>query len=194
MMFENNKLGKMVFEDDYFLVLDKEPGINSVAISPLICHRLDKNTSGLLIIAKNKSIKKKIQEQFKKRAVKKKYLVLVLGRLEGKEMNEGFIFRNRKDKSKRKFISSFNINNFKISGKEHERYSKTKFQGKKIYFFEIFKKESQKELNYFSLIEAWPKTGRTHQIRLHLQSLHHPILGDNLYGGKIKRRVWPEND
>ncbi len=187
-LFGKNKTAR-IFNNKDFFVIDKSPGENSTDISSLICHRLDRDTSGLLIIAKNKKTKKNIQAQFKKRKVLKKYLALVLGKTEPKFKVEGFIFRDKKKKEKRKFIPSFEISDFQVSGKEHERYSETKFKTLKIYHKNIFTKPEQKDLNYFSLIKAQPITGRTHQIRLHLQNLQHPILGDDLYGGKIVKEI-----
>ncbi len=186
-LLEKNKT--IIFDSKDFFVIDKLPGENSIDISPLICHRLDRDTSGLLIVAKNKKTKKNIQTQFKKRKVKKKYLALVLGKTESKFKVEGFIFRDRRAKEKRKFTPSFEISDFKISGKKHERYSETEFRTLKVYHKNIFTKSEQKNLNYFSLIEAKPISGRTHQIRLHLQNLKHPILGDDLYGGKIMKEI-----
>ena len=188
-MLGKNRFGKIIFEDKDFFILDKSSGQNSTDISPLICHRLDRDTSGLIIIAKNEKTKEIIQEQFKKQKVEKKYLALVLGKAESKFGVEGFIFRDRRKKEKRKFLPSFEISGFKVSGKKHEKYSKTKFRALKVYYKNIFTKPVQKDLNYFSLIEAVPVTGRTHQIRLHLANLQHPILGDDLYGGKIMREV-----
>ena len=184
-----NKFGKIIFEDKDFFILDKFSGINSTDISPLICHRLDRDTSGLIIVAKNKKTKEVIQEQFRKKKISKKYLALVLGKVEPKFKVEGFIFRDRKAKEKRKFIPSFEILDFEISGKKHQKYSETKFKRLKVYQQNIFPKPDQRDLNYFSLIQAMPITGRTHQIRLHLQSCHQPILGDDLYSGKIMKKV-----
>jgi len=184
---------RILYEDKYFLIYDKEPKVNSLAISPLICHRLDKETSGILIIAKNQKIKEEIQKQFKNKTIKKEYIALVLGKFdliaERRVIVEGFIIRDKKNYQKRKFIPAFQIKNFSITGRKNERYSKTKILPQQIFEKQIFKKANQKDLNYFSLIKAYPETGRTHQIRLHLASIHHPVLGDNLYGGKIMKKI-----
>ena len=112
-----------------------------------------------------------------------------MGRTELKFEIEGFIFRDKKLSDKRRFVPGFEINDLKISGKSNQRYSKTIFKTLNTNFFPIFSKPSQKDLNYFSLVEAEPITGRTHQIRLHLSNQHHPILGDDLYGGKIVKKI-----
>lgn len=187
MLLKNKKtdFGKVVYENKSLFVIDKKSGIRSEEISKLICHRLDKDTSGLLIVAKNQKTKDFIQKQFKKREIKKEYIALVLGKIQDKETVEGYIFRDNKAKEKRKFQPSFNIKNFNISGKNHERYSKTEIIPVQNFHINLFKNSSRKDLNYFTLVIAKPITGRTHQIRLHLAYLHHPILGETLYGGKI---------
>ena len=70
---------KIIYQDNYLKIINKPAGIISTQISPLICHRLDKETSGLLIVAKNSEIKREIQRQFKARQAKKVYLALVSG-------------------------------------------------------------------------------------------------------------------
>ena len=185
-LLEKNRI---IFKDDDLIIYDKPNGINSFELSKLICHRLDKDTSGLLIIAKHKSIKNKIQQQFKERIVNKKYIAIVLGKVKEKETIEGYIFRDKKTLNKRRFMPYFQIENFKISGKNNERFSETLIVPGQILDKNIFKKQDQKDLNYISQIDVYPKTGRTHQIRLHLASTHHPILGDNLYGGKIIKEI-----
>jgi RluA family pseudouridine synthase len=185
-LLEKNKI---IFEDEYLIIYDKPSGINSEDISPLICHRLDKETSGLLIVAKNENVKEKIQLQFKKRTVKKKYVAIVSGEIKGKEEIEGFVFRDKKNYQKRRFTPGFQMSDFKISGKQNERYSKTLIVPGQIIEKKIFKNSSMKDLNYISFVDAYPETGRTHQIRLHLASIHRPILGDNLYGGKIIKKI-----
>lgn len=184
-----SKYGKIIYNDRNFYVIDKKSGIKSEDISSLICHRLDRDTSGILIVAKNKKTKEIIQQQFKNRKVKKRYLALVIGKTDDRFLVEGFITRDRKRLNKRKFQAGFEILNYQFTNKKHERFSKTDFKILKIYHHKIFKRPGQDGLNFVSLIEAWPETGRTHQIRIHLASLNHPILGDNLYGGKIMREV-----
>jgi 23S rRNA pseudouridine1911/1915/1917 synthase len=127
---------------------------------PGIVHRLDKNTSGLLIIGKTLEAVEDLKRQFKNRIVKKTYLALVHGRVE-KERGQIKGRLNRHPTLRSKFIVS-------EEGKEAETLYRV---------LERFKTAT--------LLEVEPLTGRTHQIRVHLSFLGHPIVGDKLYGGKM---------
>ena len=123
---------------------------------PGIVHRLDKDTSGLIILAKNQESFIFLKELFKNRKVKKEYVALVYGSTPEKGIIEAPIGRNPKNKIKRALISS----------------------GKKAY-------TSYERLALFdnkSLLKVNIKTGRTHQIRVHLSSIGHAIVGDKMYG------------
>lgn len=184
-MIHNSRI-KIIFEDNYLKVIDKPAGIVSSKISPLICHRLDRDTSGLLIIAKNERVKERIQAQFKAHKVKKEYLALVLGALpQEKGGLEGYIVRHKKKESKRRFIQALD---FSVKEK-HKRLAVSKYQLIKKYFKELFKNPSQKDLNNFSLVKIRIFTGRTHQIRAQFGSIHHPVVGDKLYGGKLMQKI-----
>jgi len=130
-----------------------------------IVHRLDKETSGILIIAKNNLAFENIQRQFKDRVVKKTYLALAHGKivpLSGEiDVPVGRLPWNRKQ---------FGI----FPG---GRESKTLYQVKKYY-----KNSSNKEL--LTLVELYPQSGRTHQIRVHLKYIGHSIFSDFLYAGR----------
>ena len=129
---------------------------------PGIVHRLDKDTSGLILIAKNNSAHNILSEQFKNRKVKKEYYALTWGLWEEKEGQiDEPLQRDRKDPTR--FCISLN-------GKK----SITKFQ---VY----------KEFQHCSLMKFFPKTGRTHQIRVHSANLGHPIFGDEKYGGGLSK-------
>jgi 23S rRNA pseudouridine1911/1915/1917 synthase len=129
---------------------------------PGIVHRLDKDTSGLILIAKSNSAHNILSEQFKNRQVKKEYYALTWGLWKEKEGQiDKPLQRDRKDPTR--FCISLN-------GKK----SVTKFQ--------VFK-----EFQHSSLIKFFPKTGRTHQIRVHSASLGHPIFGDEKYGGGLSK-------
>ncbi len=176
---------KIIYEDSEILVINKASGVviyptsdyhkgtlaNAIAshtnkilpgekTRPGIVHRLDRGTSGCLVVAKTESALKFLQEQFKKRSVSKKYLCLVSGKLtpENGEIN----LKIERD--------PFTIKKWRVgpNGKE----AKTLY-GVKQYFGERY-----------SLLEVEPKTGRTHQIRVHFSAIGHPIVGDKLYGGK----------
>lgn len=141
-----------------------------------IVHRIDKETSGLLLIAKNPTAFGELQRQFKERLVKKSYLALVHGKLvpdEG-EINApvGRLPWNRE---------RFGI---VPGGKE----SMTKYKVVK-YISAVFAGEHEE----ITMVEVYPETGRTHQIRVHMKYIHHPLVGDYLYAGrKTSRddRVW----
>ena len=129
---------------------------------PGIVHRLDKHTSGVIVVAKTDSAHIKISKQFSSRSVKKIYYALVWGKIKNKGIIKGLIVRD-----------NFNRTKFKMSN------SKGK-PSKTTYYLE----------NYFepiSLVKLKPETGRTHQIRVHLNSIGHPIFSDDEYSGGKKR-------
>ena len=127
---------------------------------PGIVHRLDKDTSGVILIAKTTLAHSHLSSQLKNRKAKKSYYALVKGiPKEYKSKIEGPISRNIKNRKKMSINST---------GKEAVTYYET------IKYFE----------NY-TLICALPETGRTHQIRVHMAAIGHPIAGDNLYGGRV---------
>lgn len=134
-----------------------------------VVHRLDKETSGILILAKNPQAFSQMQAQFKERTVKKVYLALAHGKIipaEG-EINVpvGRLPWNRKQ---------FGI----VPG---GRESKTVYK-----VLDIYSNEKDKEL--LSLVELYPQSGRTHQIRVHLKYIGHPIFSDFLYAGRKTAR------
>lgn len=175
---------KIIFEDDDLLVVEKpammtttkekkgeegtlEDYIRKIRPNNLsrngIVHRLDKGTSGLILIAKNEAALLNFKKQFKERKVVKKYYCLVSGDVsfEGKvDMPIG--------RSKYSF-AKFGIN---IDGK------------KALTEFSVVKKY-KKDNKVYSLLEVNLKTGRTHQIRVHLSYLRWPLLGDLVYGGEV---------
>lgn len=134
---------------------------------PGIVHRLDKYTSGLIIIAKDDKTHKDLSQQFKDHKVEKKYLALV----HGTPLNtEGEITKNiaRHPKDRKKFIAT----------------SLSSSEGKTaVTYYKMIK-----SFNTTSLLEITPKTGRTHQIRVHLQSIGHPIIGDPYYSNKKTKK------
>jgi 23S rRNA pseudouridine1911/1915/1917 synthase len=173
---------KIVFDNINFLVLDKPAGMVTTkegkdnntledylrVISPNdlprngIIHRLDKGTSGLLLVAKNKKTFDNFKEQFKKRTVKKKYYCLVCGEAVGDGSINLPISRSR---------YSFGRFGVSVDGKE----ALTEFKLVKKYI-----KDNKK----YSLLEINLKTGRTHQIRVHLSHLRWPLVGDKIYKGE----------
>ena len=167
----------IIFEDNFLLVINKPYGIpvqggnnvnfNIDLILPILCennssirlvHRIDKNTSGILLLAKTKEVAQNITMLFKENKIKKKYLAIVEGKLT------------------------------KIIGKITLPVTKKKIAGMEKMVIDPYSKEkaetSYKVIDYkkgLSLLEVYPKTGRKHQIRVHLQSINHPILGDYKY-------------
>jgi len=128
-------------------------------VRPGIVHRLDKNTSGLIVIAKNEAAHAALSNQFKNQTVTKSYLVLVKGKVfprEGAiELPLGRDPRTRK----------------KMAVVEKGREAVTHYRVER-YFGD------------YSLLEVVPKTGRTHQIRVHLSAVGYPVVGDSTYGVK----------
>jgi len=156
---------KVIYEDRDLLVIDKPAGINSDDFQKRV-HRLDKDTSGILLIAKNDKILEFLQNQFKERKVIKKYLALVVGNLKktGGEIKT-LIGRSPGNRKKQKVYLV------------HEPGS----QGKREV---ITKYKVLQKFKDYDLIEVEPKTGRKHQIRTHLSYLGHPVAGDKMYGFK----------
>jgi 23S rRNA pseudouridine1911/1915/1917 synthase len=135
-------------------------------LRPGIVHRLDKDTSGILVAAKNGEAQRRLIESFAQRKVEKGYLAIVIGN-PGKKAIDAPIGRSLKNRQKMAIVPS---------GKEA------------LSFVEPIK--SGKEL---SLVRIFPKTGRTHQIRVHLSSLGTPVLGDDLYGSPHTNRRYGAN-
>jgi len=162
---------KIIFENEDLLVIDKPAGIVSDDF-PKRVHRLDKDTSGILLIAKNDKSLEFLQKQFKEREVEKKYILLVAGKLKAnKGTIETLLGRATKDKRKQKVYLPH-----EPSGDKNLREAKTKYK-----VIERFKN--------FTLIEAFPKTGRKHQLRVQFAHLSHPIAGDKLYGFKNQASI-----
>lgn len=133
-----------------------------------IVHRLDKETSGVLILAKKKKAFENIQKQFKTRKVKKTYIALLHDKLvPGKGEINVPVGRLpwRKDR--------FGV----LAG---GRQSQTSYK--------VIKYLENNKNDVYSLTEFYPKTGRTHQIRIHSKHLHHPIVSDEFYAGRKRSR------
>ena len=171
----------IIFEDENILVVNKPSGLvvhpgagnkqgtllNGVidkidktgfTTIPGIVHRLDKETSGVIIIAKNPKAHGFLSKQFEKREVNKKYISLVWGKIQNDGFVEGNIVRHHKNRK------AFKMTN-----------------GPGRYSFTSYKVLNQ--FGPFSFLELKPKTGRTHQIRVHMKSIGHPILCDTTYSG-----------
>jgi 23S rRNA-/tRNA-specific pseudouridylate synthase len=184
---------QIIYQSPAVKVIDKPSGALSTDISDLICHRLDRDTSGCLIVAKNNKYKLEVQEQFKQRQVNKEYWALTIGRQEDNQTIEGWLERNPKNKTLMRMSPGFvrSADEFSKPEKDtgrNKRYSKTEFSLIKLFYKKVFK-SNRENFNYFSLVKAIPVTGRKHQIRTHLKYLDRPILGDKWYGNKVSRDV-----
>ncbi len=143
-------------------------------LRPGIVHRLDKETSGIMLVARTQVGYNHLKSQFKEHQIEKTYLALLEGALEkGQGVIEGFMKRSTNVPVKRELLegdesevpSAFQENARTQSGK----FSKT--------IYRVLKKKAD-----LTLVEARPQTGRMHQLRVHFSSLQHPIVGDKLYG------------
>jgi 23S rRNA pseudouridine1911/1915/1917 synthase len=178
----------VVYEDEHLLVVDKPagmavhpgpghsdgtlvnallahcpslPGIGGVQ-RPGIVHRLDKDTSGLIIVAKDDATHIALSRALKEREIKKTYLALVEGRLSPPEALIDAPIGRDPNNRRRMMVRG-------VEGREAQTHYKVR-----------------DEFTGYSLLEASPLTGRTHQIRVHLASIGHPVVGDALYGRPSK--------
>jgi 23S rRNA pseudouridine1911/1915/1917 synthase len=128
---------------------------------PGIVHRLDRNTTGVMVVTKNDTAQWKIAKQFEQRKTKKSYLAIVHGVPE---------------------LTADRINApLGVHPRAREKYAIRPEIGKEaITVYEVVE-----SFRGFSLLKMTPKTGRTHQIRVHLSYIKHPIVGDDMYGGKL---------
>ena len=138
---------------------DSLSGING-EIRPGIVHRIDKDTSGLLVVAKNDTAHEHLARQFKEHSITRVYNAIVYGNVKNDEGDIDAPIGRHKTDRKKFCITPVNSKNAFTHYKVLER------------------------LNGYTLIEARLKTGRTHQIRVHMQSIGHPLAGDPVYGPK----------
>lgn len=131
---------------------------------PGIVHRLDKETSGVLLVARNRDAFEYLKGLFKKGEIQKVYLALVYGEVKSEV---GSI-----DKPIGLLGGSVKRT---VHGGKMIKEARTEYKVRRRY-------------NGYTLLEVSPRTGRTHQIRVHLSSIGHPIVGDKLYGGKREKR------
>ncbi|MBU1089056.1 RNA pseudouridine synthase [Patescibacteria group bacterium] len=129
-----------------------------------VVHRLDKNTSGILLVAKNKNVLANLKMQFKGREIEKRYIALI----EGDLPFEGEIFAPIER-------STYVFAKWAVGVNGKEAWTRFRLLGS-------YEKDKKK----YSLIEVNLKTGRTHQIRVHFSYLGWPLVGDKLYGGSLE--------
>lgn len=177
---------RVVYEDEHLLVVDKAAGLvvhpapghatgtlvnallahlpgleaGSDTSRPGIVHRLDKDTSGLIVIAKDAPTHAALAQQMKEHSTVKRYLALVEGRMPAPEgVIDAPIGRDPRHRQRMALVSEVN------GGRE----ARTRFK-------------ALREIRGRSLVELQLETGRTHQIRVHLASVGHPVVGDSVYG------------
>ena len=165
---------EVIYEDKIVIVVNKPAGLLSEAKGEycpertladfgLICHRLDRDTSGVMILAKTPEVQKFLKRQFQDRKVHKTYVAVVKGRPKLDEARVDLPMMRDKKRP-----TTFRVD---ASGKEAET------------FYKVLQSNGE-----YSLVELKPTTGRTHQLRVHMKYLGHPIVGDLVYGdGKGKR-------
>lgn len=173
----------IVYQDSELLVIDKPAGLTvhpapghpahtlANAVLPYlsdftgeerpgIVHRLDKDTSGLMVIARNSAVQLNLMSQFRARSVVKAYLALVRGHLTPEDgVIEAPVGRSQRHRQRMAVVAG---------GREAStRYHVLRYIGDK-----------------YTLLEVSPETGRTHQIRVHLKAIGYPVMGDSIYGVK----------
>jgi 23S rRNA pseudouridine1911/1915/1917 synthase len=176
---------KIIYEDDDLLAVDKPAGlavhpapghpahtlVNAILahfphladigdwLRPGVVHRLDKDTSGVMLVAKNSAAQANLSKQFKSHSVTKAYLALVKGKLEPESgIIEADIGRDPRNRKKMAVVAQ---------GRE----ARTEYRVIKY-------------IGGYTLLEVMPETGRTHQIRVHLAAIGFPVVGDKVYGVK----------
>lgn len=181
----------VIFEDSEILVINKRAGMlvhptsavfSQTVVNGLLCrygssfavgdasrpgivHRLDRDTSGVMVVARTENAHRSLVGQFKDRQVKKRYIALVHGCFSGKEKVETFFGRHPLRREKMSVLK----------GAEKGKRAETHIG--------VIEKMAG-----YTLLDVFPKTGRTHQIRVHLSYLGYPIVGDKTYGSRKNRK------
>src|SRR3989344_3301251 len=159
---------EIIYEDDNLAAINKPAGVDfdwALKERPelLVVHRLDKDTSGVILFAKKEKAQEYLRELFKTRRIQKSYKALVVGKMKDNSGKiELSIWRSKKTPLKRVAIGE-------KRGMIREAVTEYKVL---------------KRFKDFTFVEALPKTGRTHQIRSHFSAIGHPVVCDKLYSGK----------
>ena len=183
---------EIVFEHENFLAVNKHPGVlvhptaklekdtlvqklaeeypeirgvgDKPGERPGVVHRLDKDTSGILIIARTQEFFEYAKHLFQEKEVKKEYLALVHGEIE--KSGKVDVSIGLKSGTTKRSVKGV---------RKMEKPAFTEYSREKMFTY-----DSEK----YSLVRLFPRTGRTHQLRVHMSSIHHPIVGDRMYGKK----------
>ena len=174
----------VVYEDEYLMVVNKPAGmvthpaykhysgtlVNALLyhsnflsrphpMRPGIVHRLDKDTSGLLVVAKDETTHQKLSRQFANKTTEREYRAIVWGVFKNEEgIVEAPLGRSKSDRKK-------------VAVTKEGKHAVTEY-------------EVMEQFAYLALLRLHLRTGRTHQIRVHLAHIHHPVFGDETYGGR----------
>ncbi len=163
---------------------EKEGGLVEKIPRPGIVHRLDKETSGALVIAKNQIFFERLKKQFQRQQIKKTYRALVYGHIPEPRASLASGKRGIIDvpigRSPRK-IGSFTAGR---GAKDPIKEARTEYIILNKFFDTEDENEQKKAEHQFTYLEVYPKTGRTHQIRVHLRYINHPVVSDRIYKGK----------
>lgn len=176
-------------------VLARYPEVSSVGDDPAdrpgIVHRLDKETSGIILVARTQDAFAYLKSLFQKREIAKIYLAWVYGVPKAKSgvirapigIRSGSVRRStRSEKMTKEAFTEYRV--LKTTNVENLGLTNYELREKNGELRKKNHKSLSIDHNSFSLLEVKPKTGRTHQIRVHLASIGHPVMGDMLYGGK----------
>jgi 23S rRNA pseudouridine1911/1915/1917 synthase len=197
----------IIYEDEHTLVIDKPAGImvhpderndeetiadwlvktypNVARVGDEgrngIVHRLDRNTTGVLLLAKDNSAYRTFKAQFREHTTRKVYRAIVEGSVrEDIGMISAPIARAKSDFRKRTIVDPFSQD---ARGEEREAITR----------YKVLERIKAKDGKTYSYVECYPVTGRTHQIRAHFRGIRHPIIGDDLYGSREGKAIAPRS-
>lgn len=210
----------IVYEDDYFLALNKQRDlivhpargrwhgtlVNGLVYygnkwskvngewRPGILHRLDRNTTGIMLVAKADEAHWRLARQFENRTIQKTYIAVVHGvpELRADEINMpiGQDRRVRERQAVRKIEHGGKV---AVTRYEVQEVLDAPSPGLSFDLGEHANDQNAPpvHLGRFSLVKLWPKTGRTHQLRVHMAAIGHPMVGDTMYGGRVLAKPTP---
>ena len=201
----------ILFEDENIIVLNKPPGLvvhpgagtkaptlveglyyhlkgnlansEELALRPGVVHRLDKDTSGVIICAKDLDTHKALSVQFAEKTCYKEYIALVHGHIKDNQKTiTSYLGRSHINRQQYKSIDVEAYNNLSEQKKSQFRFAHSEISVVERYTVGLWKA---------SLVKILIKTGRTHQIRVHMKSLGHPVIRDSVYGTKEPKELGP---